>query len=222
MSKRTKSTAPPVARPKSGLKDLSLEKKLDVTGGYLSARAESPIAAAVEPEAIALQSKRNILIEAIAAHKDAEAIALARGAAVGVASLAHDEAAADYAKAVGKKGRGDPSVLKASAVAQVSARRKHTATPAKVEGITTSRGTEPGDLDLAYPRPEGAVAFAIQYKRESALPTDPWLPADGPIQTRKVLWTITSLPVNTDIRVRIQAIGDFVGPWSDEVVGRTR
>lgn len=215
-------TARPRARAKAGLKGLSSENRLAVSLGYLEAHPQSPVAAEVQVEATTLQTKRDAVLSVRAERTRARNLVEILDGAVAVADQEHDQAAADYANAVARKSKGDPAILKASAVAQASARRKHKAVPDKVEHVTTERGAEPGELDVEFERPEGAVSFAIQYRRESAPPTTPWLPEDGPILTRKPRCTIQGLPVNEEIRVRVQAIGDVAGHWSDEAVGRTR
>ena len=61
-----------------------------------------------------------------------------------------------------------------------------------------------------------------QYKLEGPGGTPAaWLPEDG-FSTKTLEWKIDQLPPAAQIRVRIRAIGDEIGPWSDEVLGKAR
>jgi hypothetical protein len=175
------------------------------------------------PQAVALAERRVNLTVTLAKKAEIKAkLGLAQAELV-LAIDQHDEATKEYAKAAAKFAGADVSLL---ATLGVEAVTKRTAKGANDDvdapaALRVSPGAQSGEARLKCDKVEHAVAYVFEYKREPAAPTDAWLP-EGGIQTKHLSTSITGLAPGQAIRARARAIGGVAGPWSAEVIGRSR
>jgi hypothetical protein len=211
-----------VVRGKVGLRSSAIQKKLDKGTKFLNASKESTLATQLKPTADALQTAQNDLTTKYAAWKAAHDLAVSLAPTVAASSLAHTAALKGYVTVAQSAANGDPGVLTGAGVEQTAVRTLKPAQPAKMTHVSILPGTEPGDAKVKYTRPLGAASFEIQYKKDPALATDPWLPGDRGFITSALDYTITGLAPSGGVRLRIRPLGVVDGPWSDEVIGTAR
>ena len=139
--------------------------------------------------------------------------------AIVAADAQYAAALVGYADAAAAFADGDASVLAALGVEAAANPTKPGSEVIVAPVLTIAAGAASGEAKLKCGRVPYAGSYLFQYKLEPSLPTDPWL---GNIATKLVSTMLSGLPAAQAVRARVQAIGVAPGPWSVEVVGRTK
>ncbi len=231
MAARTKkkSGSPPKARGKMG--DLrKTTAKLKKVNEYLAAQPNSPAGSQVATQATALKAALSTYTGAAATYVTAKAAADKAESDEVAADAALDTSVKNYVNAGNEVAAGDADVLKSLAIDAAALRSAAPAGPPPAPAtLTIAEGEVSGETKLKWgPRPLGVAAFVVQYKLEALPPGSPagtpapdWSPVGG-YHTKKLEWVVDGLPPAAAIRGRVQSIGDELGPWSDDVLGKAR
>jgi hypothetical protein len=199
-------------------------KKLNKASEYLAKQTASPNAALVAAEASDLTLKRDGYVKAAQKHVDARALAELAGEAELTAEKALDASMSSYVRKGTEGADGNAGILTSLGIDLASAPTIVTGPAPAPTNVQLKEGAVSGQCKSAWSRPQGAGAFIAQYRLEptagNPAPAD-WLPAEGH-HTSKVEWVIDGLPPAASLRVRVRAIGDEMGDWSDEVLGKAR
>jgi hypothetical protein len=198
------------------------DKKLAIGAKFLAGQGLADPQNQLGPQAAAVASTRTNLIALLGQKVVIKAQADQNQVQINVAVQKHDAALTDYARAAAAFAGSNAALLGQLGVDDVV---KAPAGANDVVGatakLTVGAGESFGDALLKCRRVAYATAYVFQYKLEPSKPEDPWLPPEG-IQTKHAKVIIPALPPAQLVRGRVRAIGGKLGPWSEEVVGRTK
>jgi hypothetical protein len=219
---KKKHPKPARVRPRTGVGKAKLNKKLDISGGYIAAQAQNDTANKLQPQAQRLVGARTNLTALLGKRVQIQQEKNANDAAIVLAVVEHDTATTDYAQEAAVIAAGDRSVLATYGVAAAADGVRGANDQVGVTSkLAVVAGAVSGEAVLRCKKVPHAGAYLFEYKLEPSQPSDPWLPQGG-ILTTHVETTVGGLAPEQLLRGRVRAIGGVVGGWSEEVTGRAK
>jgi hypothetical protein len=224
INKKGRLRPPPAIKAKTGVVNLAVPDKLSLGETYVTAqdRADPLLGGKVAAQAAAVKQAHDTLAQKVADRKGLEDTILVKDGEIVSAIQDYDTALQDYALGAVKAADGDVVVLQTLGVTPASiTRSKITGPPEAPENVRIAAGPTPGSLIVKHSRPAGSGSFAVQYKLEPSKPEDSW-EAPESLQSRSTVHQLGGLAPAQLVRIRVRALGDGWGPFSEEVMGRAQ